>query len=384
MKTSSEYYLQQYGVEALVQPQQFQGPVYDTSTLDYENSVGGEFGFGNDNPTYALVDGTQNSLAALQSGAQGAGVNDQESLRELDGMVGASAPQADPLSLLQEIKDELKKPEVKSVLAEETIILFQNKISRLSEAARKPDADTGDLVHDIEELKENLASAIEDAATSHGEQVASLGANVGTLLNKVERSKLDSETKDDFKERLEDIQGDLKKEKVDVEKYRERLTELNKEIAREIKVEDLTHQLETLPSKIPSEGSHNEQTMELATLLTEAVRSDDWSAVRDFLTDKRDNHKNQGNNFIPQLIGTIFMDLAGSDEDKLDQFLALIPSEVRDLMAETATQEDVNSTEGLNDPAKYQYYGRPSATADRLHGSRIDGALDQDVEPLPG
>lgn len=384
MKTSSEFYLQQYGVQSLVQPQQFRGPVYDPTTLDYESSVGGEFSFGNDDPTYALVDGSQNNLAALQGGAQGAGVDDRESLNELDGMMqGASHPQADPLALLQEIQDELKRPEVKRVLAEETNILFKNKISDLSEEARKPNVDIGDLVVEIEELKEKLASAIEDATTSHGEQVAGLGANVTTLLNKVEQSKLSTEAKDDFKDRLEDIQGDLKRENVDVEKYRERLTELNKEIAKEIKVEDLTHQLEALPSKIPGEGSHNEQTMELATLLTEAVRSDDWSEVQNFLTDKRDKHKNEGNNFIPQLIGTIFMDLAGSDEDKLDQFLALIPSEIRGLMAETGTQEDVNSTECLDNPSKYKYYGRPSATADRLHGSRIDEALDQiDVEPL--
>ena len=385
MKTSNEYYLSQYGVAP--QPQvQYQGPVYDPTTLDYESSVGGEFDFGGDQAVFAQMGYGSSDLAALEGGNQAAGaVNQEAMLDELDGLVGEGGePQADPLSFLQEIKEELKNPETKAVLSEDQIDDFEDLISDLSAQARKADVNFDELLGSIDELKASLAETLEEAGATRQEQVQSLGASVESLLDKVEKSKLDSELKTGLKSKLEDLQEDLGQGDADLAEVREKLTELNKEVSREIKIEELLRSLETLPSKIPSEGWHKEQTMELATKLTEALRSGDWGAVRTYLIDKRDHHKNEGNNFIPQLIGTIFMDLAGSDENKLDQYLALIPAEIRDLMAETATQEDVNSTEHLDNPLKYKYYGRPSATADRLRSSRIDGALDEiEAEPLP-
>ncbi|HKY62620.1 MAG TPA: hypothetical protein VJR29_04300 [bacterium] len=386
MKLSNEYYLSQYGVAPLVQPQRPQGPRYDPTTLDYESSVGGEFDYFSDQASYAQVGYGPNDLAALEGGTQAAGdaVPQDAMIEELDGLVGEeTAPQADPLALLQEIKEELKKPE-SQVLPEEAIEDFEDRISDLGEQARKSDVSFDELLGSIDELKWTIADAVAEATANHQEKAQALGASVESLLDKVGKSKLDSEKKSGFQSKLEGLQGDLREEGADLEEIREKLNELNQEITREIKVAELSRDLETLPSKIPSEGWHKEQTMELATKLTEALRSGEWGSVKNYLQDKRDNHKNEGNNFIPQLIGTIFMDLAGSDENKLDQFLALIPSEIRELMAQAATQEDVNSTEHLDNPLKYKYYGRPSATADRLRSSRIDEALEQiEAEPLP-
>ncbi|HEX5034437.1 MAG TPA: hypothetical protein VFW62_08165, partial [bacterium] len=350
------------------------------------SSVGGEFDYSSDQVSYAQVGYGPNDLAALEGGAQAAGgtVPQDAMIEELDGLVGEeTAPQADPLALLQELKEELKKPE-SQVLGEEAIEDFEDRISDLGEQARKSDVNFDELLGSIDELKWAISDAVAEATADHQEKAQALGASVESLLDKVGKSKLDSEKKSGFQSKLEGLQGDLREEGADLEEIREKLNELNKEITREIKIAELSRDLETLPSKIPSEGWHKEQTMELATKLTEALRSGEWGSVKSYLQDKRDNHKNEGNNFIPQLIGTIFMDLAGSDENKLDQFLALIPSEIRELMAQAATQEDVNSTEHLDQPLKYKYYGRPSATADRLRSSRIDEALEQiETEPLP-
>src|SRR5918996_876634 len=162
MKAANEYYLSQYGVAPLVQPQaQYQGPIYDPTTLDYESTVGGEFDFGSDDATYAQVGYGSNDLAALEGGNQAAGaVNQEAMLEELDGMVGeGSEPQADPLSLLQEIKEELKKPETKAALSDDQIDDFEDRISDLSAEARKSGANFDEIMGSIEELKETIGGA---------------------------------------------------------------------------------------------------------------------------------------------------------------------------------------------------------------------------------
>lgn len=280
----------------------------------------------------------------------------------------------DPRRAVSQLKAELNKSENALFLDEDAKEHFTGKLRELERLVGKQGTDLGELQDRIEGVQEELMGAIEEGRGIRQEKISTMKGMTEDLLEDVEKSRIPEEKKSELESKLEALKSDLKKSNVDAEAAREELEAVQKDFRKEKMIDEIKDKLETLPSKIPGEGHHKEESAILASKIAQAVRTDNWDEVRNFLTFYRTNDLNKPNNFIPQVIGTIFMDLAGSDEAKLDEILSVFPAEIRTLMADVAPGDDPNSTDHLNEPAKYKYYGRPNATADRLRASRIDEA----------
>ncbi len=298
--------------------------------------------------------------------------NRQEAEALMAEMGGQGEAVFNPRKAISDLKSELNKSENSLLLDEEAKEHFTGKIRELERLVGKPRTNLEQLQERIEGLQEELMGAIEEGRGTRQEKISTMKGMTENLLEDVERSRIPDEKKSELENRLNTLKSDLKKSNVDVEEAREELEAIQKDFRKEKKIDEIKDKLETLPSKIPGEGHHKEESAILASKIAQAVRTDNWDEVRNFLTHYRTNDLNKPNNFIPQVIGTIFMDLAGSDEAKLDEILSVFPAEIRTLMADVAPGDDPNSTEHLNEPAKYKYYGRPNATAERLRASRIE------------
>ena len=280
---------------------------------------------------------------------------------------------------LAELKTTLNKPENVSSLDTDTRSEMLRNLRELETLSTRPGVNPEEVQEKIEAFREGVEGALEEAKGTREEKISTMKGMVDRLLGQVESSGIPDEKKSEITSNLDSLKRDLNRANFNLKRGTETLEEIEKSFRREKTIEELKDKLETLPGRIPGEGNHNQESVELATMIARAVRSEDsegWNEVNRWLAKYRTEDTNKPNNFIPQVIGTIFMDLAGSNEEKLNEFLSIIPPDIRELMAVVAPGDDANSTEHLNEPAKYKYYGRPNVTADRLRNSGIAEAYE--------
>ncbi|MFO1463325.1 MAG: hypothetical protein U1F66_06075 [bacterium] len=285
-------------------------------------------------------------------------------------------PAFDPKKQIADLKKELQKSENSIALDDDDKEILNNKIRETEKLIGKRGTDPEELRGKIEDLQDEINSALQEAKSTRQEKISTMKGAIDQLKKDIDKSHLPDAKKTDLKNRLDTLKSDLKKDSVDLKAATESLEGIQKEFRKEKTIKELKKKLETLPAKIPGEGWHHEEAAQLATKIAEAVRTDNWSEVNNFLNYYMSHDTNKPNNFIPQVIGTIFLDLAGSDEDKLDQLLAIIPENTRNLLARAAPGDNADSTEHLDNQAKYKYYGTPRSTASRLLSSRIEEASE--------
>jgi len=273
---------------------------------------------------------------------------------------------------LSELRADLNKKENVAALDTDVRGDMLGKLRELETLAGKPGTNPEELQNRIEDFREAVQSAIDEAQGTHQEKISTMKSSIDRLLDEVEDSRIPEAKKSELESDLSALKDKLKKTSVDLESATRTLEDIQKSFRKEKIVDQLKEKLESLPSKIPGEGNHNNVSADLAGKIAEAIRTDNWTEVRSKLEQLQQNENlDAARHVIPQVIGTIFKDLADSDEKELDKILGVFPSEIRNLMADVAPGNNGNSNEYLNDP-KYKYYGRPNATAARLRSSRIE------------
>ncbi|HKY62491.1 MAG TPA: hypothetical protein VJR29_03650 [bacterium] len=382
-----EYYTDQYGNAR---------PVSRESSLNtsYEDSVDIGDEFGSDISTNPNVpDEYQEFFADLppeqapNDGQLMNGVNEQ-----VDGSIppGAGPIQWGPSQIKEEIQDLLK--DNKDLLeAAEAYGPFNDQLEELVRQIGRDGADPEALTDQMLELKDNITAALDEIGSSNNERYDAAIRDVESMIDRVEDSDLTDEQRTEWTERLEEKVDSLKDAKRKNEFFGEEATdemqELQEDLARAMGTSTLIDEFESLPSKIPNKGGAPQYTMKVVRAVRDAMNSGNWSEVN-ALMDEMDQVTQAGgmagaigsqiaNDIIQQFVGAIYFGVAGEDENKLDQFLSLIPSDIRQRMANivTANEDELNHQGGCGTDAErreHYFYGTPQVTADRL--------LDNDIE----
>jgi len=326
---------------------------------------------------------SQSDMAEMQQQYQ----DIRGAFRDPNQILGEGAgPGPDPKKQLADLKALVQKPENAAALGNDQKTELLGKISDLQKLIGKRGTDPNDLEDQISQLSDEISTTIEEAKQNRSDQMDSFKNAVQTLLDNVHSSRLASDKKTDLTNQLNAVKDQLKDKNVSLDTIQSTLDDLQKAFNRDMNMDKLMNKFGELSSHIPAQGGSWQRTMDLAHKVNAAMESGDWSEVKTFLADMRDNHNNEANDMIQQFVGTLYYGPANQNEDNLDQLLALIPADVRGLMSQAALANtgEQNSGDNLdNDTHKMQvcYYGTPSATADRLTRGRIDSALDNLDDP---
>lgn len=290
-------------------------------------------------------------------------------LGELEGRILADIEQA---PAREELKKELQelRGELQSEIQDEDA---KEEISELIEDAEsalgKKDLETAQ--EKLDEAKSDLDAAKSEAKAEEKEAKDERKADFAGLKDKIEKSELSDAKKEELKKKVEALEAESKKAGVDAEKLAKDIEGLEKEVAREIKIVDLKKVFVGFAAKIPS-FEDSKQTSELATLFEKGISTGDWSAFKAKLSDPNRN-KDGTFHAVRQIVGTIYYALAGKDEAKLEEFLDLIPKDVRqamrDVIMPTYAQNNHWSSNENDRSARYLYGNYGQEVAARLERS---------------
>lgn len=300
-------------------------------------------------------------------------------------MGGQSEGIFEPRQAISDLKSQLRESETKLVLGEEGLDYFSEKIREAENSIGKRNVDPGELQDRIEGIKDELAGAIDEAKSTRQEKIASMKNMVKQMLEDVDHSHDLSESKKaEITENLESLQSALTKSNVNVEDTAESLDDINKLFKKEVLKAKTAEKFGEILGRIPGKGPY-QATGELARRIKNAIETDDWTEVQQALDELGGLSGSPVAPFmrtaIQQLVGVLYYGVAGEDEGKLDQLLALIPQNIRESLADLALNpDDPFSPSGLGSDSEKRenaYYGNPTATSERLRKSSIDTAFDR-------
>lgn len=306
------------------------------------------------------------------------GVNEQ-----VDGSIppGAAPIQWEASQVAAEIKDLLDAN--KDLLKHgEAFDAFKTQFTALKNQIGDAGVDADALADQLTELKDNITGAVDELSSTNADKFDSALQTLEGLKDKVERSRLTSDQKEELTDALDDKIADFKKGKRDHEVFGENeeglIENIQRDVNRALGEHDLKKGFENAVTRIPAKGWQWEKSVELGRRVRDAVASGEWGAVDAYLSELAPN---DANNVIQQFVGSLFYGPAGKDEDKLSQLLAMIPENVRDHMATAALSNEGERLSGENvdtdaHKEEHAYYGNPTVTADRLRRNDIDDALD--------
>lgn len=290
-------------------------------------------------------------------------------LSELEGRILSQIEQApareDLRRELQELRGELRS-EIQDEDAKENI---SELIGDAESALKKQDLETAQ--EKLEEAKADLDAVKSEAKAEQKENEEERKAVFKELKDKIKSSELPETKKQDLQKKLDALETESKKKGIDAEKIGDDIEALKKEISKEVKMAEMRKSFVGFSSKIPS-FEDSKLTSELATLFQKGIESGDWSAFKAKL---RDPDRNQDNTFhaVRQIIGTMYYALAGMDEAKLEEFLDLIPKDVRQAMINVImpkfAQNNHWSSNEADRSARYLYGNYGQEVAARLERS---------------
>ncbi len=276
---------------------------------------------------------------------------------------------------LQELRGELQS-EIQDEDAQDDIAEL---IGDAEEALKKKDLDAAQ--EKLEEAKAELDTAMSEAKASKKEAKEAREADFKELKEKIKNSELSDAKKEELQKKVEALETESGKDDVDTEKLAEDVESLEKDISKEIKIAGMKKSFVGFPSKIPP-FEDSAVTANLALLFQKGVETGDWSGFKKILQDP--NYNKDGTfHAIRQIVGTIFYALAGKDEDQLEQFLDLIPKDVRQdminiIMPHFAGNNHWSSNE--NDrSARYLYGNYGQEVAARLERSMKEDDIKGDT-----
>lgn len=251
------------------------------------------------------------------------------SLNELQDKIHAaieSAPARESLRKeLQELRSELQA-ELEDADAKKEI---SEKIAEAEKSLKNMDLEAAQ--ENFEEAKSELDSLKEEVETQRAENNSEAEAMLKELQGKIESSKILDSKKEELKTKIEALKSQLGDRDLDFSKFQENMESLQNEVSKELKIATLRASFQGFATKIPA-FENSTLTSELATKFANAMASGDWQPFLSALAEAGNKDASGTYHAMRQIVGTIFYDLAGGSEDQLEQFLDLIPTNVRKAM----------------------------------------------------
>lgn len=255
---------------------------------------------------------------------------------------------------LQDLRGELQS-EVEDGEQKESI---SKNIAEAEQALKNMDMESAQ--ENFEEAKGELEATKEEFKAQKAENKAEAESMLKDLEDKIEKSDIYDSTKEKLGKEVEAIRSQLDDEDVDFESIQTQLEALQKSASKELKITEMREAFTGFATKIP-QFENAALTSSLAIDFANAMRSGDWSAFKSALNHFGSADANNTFHAVRQIIGTIFYDLAGSDETKLEQFLDLIPHDVRKAM-----YDKIMPTYAYNN---HWSSNEPDRSARRLYGN---------------
>ncbi|MCC6273293.1 MAG: hypothetical protein IT572_07485 [Deltaproteobacteria bacterium] len=312
----------------------------------------------------------------------------RESLRielgELEGRILMDIEQAPARESLkkelQELRGELQS-EVQDEDAKEDI---SELIGDAETALKNKDLEAAQ--EKLEEAKADLDAAVSEAKAEKEEAEAERNADFKVLKDKIKDSELSDAKKEELQTKLDALETDSKQKNVDTEKLRDDIEALKKEISKEIKMAGMRKSFLGFPSKIPP-FEYAQITAGIATAFQKGIENGDWSEFMAWLQHP-ETSQDCKYHAIRQIVGTIYYALAGMDEAKLEEFLDLIPKDVRQAMINVimptyANNNHWSSNEG-DRSARYLYGNYGKEVAARLEQSMQAEDIKGDADGSSG
>ncbi|MCE9625700.1 MAG: hypothetical protein K8R69_09690 [Deltaproteobacteria bacterium] len=279
------------------------------------------------------------------------------------------APQRDALKKeLQELRGELKSENID----EDTKGAVVKECSDAEQALKNHDLDGAENLYSEAkgEFDEAKSAAQEKAAQEKSDREGS----AKELKAKIQDSNLPQDGKDALVQQVENLENSWQGQEPNPENVHDALKAIEKDYKHEKKVQSLKDALVGFATKIQTTGDEDMDKViqDLAGKFKAALDNGDWGSVLSMLQDKSvdQNALLMG---IDQIVGILFYGMAGKDEKAFEQFLDLIPKDVRQAMINALkASPDYNRTCEVSpeDMEKLNIYGNTFATeASRLEES---------------
>ncbi|HKX13442.1 MAG TPA: hypothetical protein VJP40_09840 [bacterium] len=250
---------------------------------------------------------------------------------------------------------------------------------KLGQAKAKVDleADGGDwkeintLLGQVENQFEKAQKQIEGGRKK---DLAKFDEQKKTFLAKIESSEhLRDAEKEDLKTRFESLATEnreaLEDGEITVDEAIKSWDKLDFEAGATEREGRLKRNLETLTTKTPSSGHNWELTKQVASLVSQAIRTgkaSDWASVKARLMILQLTAPSAANDVVMALTGTLFYRFAGKNQEKFYEYLDLIPADVRHSMQDAVLADagERNDFQG--------YFNESEREMDCVYGTPIE------------
>ncbi len=266
---------------------------------------------------------------------------------------GASPIQWDELSQAEhqvtELIAKLKDDASETVLGEggESLLSQAKKLERdLEKAKNLPREAQEALVEQAQTFIDETTETLDSATQEFGGEATTITADITTLDEKVEESRIADSSKSDFREQLEELKDDLKEFKIGIKEAKEKLKEI-KEAFEDTRPD---WPIASILANIPEGNDFHKRdhALNLANKVNEAFDSDDWASVLDVLNmnigydtglpaDQGERNGKILNDVVRKFMTGLY-NAAGSMEE-LQELLKLIPEDVRQKMIDKLTYD---------------------------------------------
>ena len=309
-------------------------------------------------------------------------------MTELDAHLANQEPAEEAEGRLAKLKSEIdgfEFPSDKAGVQRELLRKLDQASAQISLKADGSDWEEievalGEVESDFENLKAEVESKRE-------EDLSEFDAKKEEFLAKIEGAKhLRDSSKEDLKARFEALATEnrqaLEEGSLSLDEALKAWDKLDFEAGDLEREGRLKSELETLTKESPSSGHNWEKTKALSRLVSAALGSDDkgdWQRVHHYLIRIKSENDEAANDVVMAFLGTLHYRFAGQDKEKLNEFLDLIPTEIRREMQDTvmANEGERNNYQGYENAVDREtdcVYGTPSECDEALSHSLLYSA----------
>lgn len=222
----------------------------------------------------------------------------------------------------------------------------------------------------FEDIQGQYQDDNETKKSERGDAISGYQSDLDGMSEEIKNSKIGKDHADALQGRIDELKAKLGAEDVNLDEVKGEIQQLQDDLKTQSDHKALSDKFNGLSSLVPNDGWGKDRTKDLAATITKALKNDNWGAVKSMLKDVSANHGDESDNSIRQLVGTLYYQVAGEDEEMLKKLLACIPTDVLTVMSAAAqgwgeeNQNDYSETEAKK--AQYCYYGTGAETADLI------------------